>query len=162
MPHIDGISQKAKRLSNSRHVQIGSKDSHLVRTEQGQHHDKIHIEEEEHSYGPIKAPGSDPSYRMISSFLGIQRHLHGVQSPPSRYVCNWSNRESPHLHVTHSRSHGVEGGCFSEPIGQPKGLCFLSIHSFEADLVKGDAFSQSSLDIGGSTLVRKEMIPKPS
>ena len=53
-----------------RYVQVGPGDRHLS-AECGQHYGKTHPIKE-HSCRPVKPSVSDPSYRTLSSFPGVQ------------------------------------------------------------------------------------------
>ena len=48
-------------------------------------------------------PGGGPS------FLGVQRHLQGVQTSSYRSLCHKSKCETVLVHISHSRFHGLEG-----------------------------------------------------
>ena len=66
------------------------------------------------------------------------------------------------LCLPHSTFLGVEGWCFSGPMGRPKCLRLTSIHSSKVGLFKSDAFSLSLHDPDSFILSRKGVVPRPS
>ena len=104
-----------------------------VRAAHGPHERETHSKEE-HSSRSVKLFGSDPSHGMIP-FLGVQHHLQGIQLSSVGPICH-QGKQCPHLYAIH---YGVEGKCFSAPVGSPNHLYLPSMCSSKAGFVKSDA-----------------------
>ena len=76
---------KKERDMVSQDVRTASGNYRQVKTVYGELHGKI-LSGEDHSCGPVKSSGSDPSHRVVPSSLGTREHYTQANTKPPIYV----------------------------------------------------------------------------
>ena len=88
-----------------------------------------------------QSSGSGSSSQVVASSLGVQHHLQGVRSSSHRPLHPQDEYKTVLVCVCHSRSHGVEGGCFPTQLRQPK----CSFHAFSSFALLRQVLSRVTL-----------------
>ena len=145
--YSDGVSKEA-RENDIFDLQTGSRDHCLVGAALGQH--------------LSKSSRSDLSHGIVPSFPGVRRLLQAVWLSSCRSVCNKGELRAPPFVCLPFQILWCRKKTVSAPMGWSKRLRFPSVHSSKAGLFQSDVLSQSLQNLGGPTMVTKEMVPGPS
>ena len=152
------VIEKAKEHSVKSIVRSGAEGRPMDRDPLSSSFSEVNPLEEEHSGGTAESPRPGPSHRKVSSSPGFRSGLRGLWLPSYRFVCYKSKHLAAYLHVTGSRSHGLEAGCLLTPMGQPKLLRISPICCFLSGIFMSKAFDDALLSSDGSSVVAEGVV----